>query len=347
MSATGQGHSTSETTGDVESFDWRRVLRTLNPLEARYANGFLRCHPEKWFPGIGARWSPILSALGSDLRVGEIKPMLVLPDAQTICFKAIFGGEMGLVAIDSNSARLIAQEIAPGVTKPKDMSVVLEYVVQRFLAIVGMCQAGTDVAAVEVDGRCSSSDAKLVGSIKLSFSLNSSPISILIGVGEKVADMMDGLWRRQLHSAARTTHQPGTLRVEVAQLGVPPQMLSEYLSKGTVIDLEVPVSDAVTLRVGHKAFMPARLVEVDGRLGCQVIQGSLTNLAVPDGTSRLSIEIAAVAVDAARLTELGQVGSVLVLDMAPGQQVSIVINQEKVADAKLCVYQGRFAVEVL
>lgn len=347
MSATGQGHIASETTGDVDSFDWRRVLRSMTLLEARFANGFLRCHPEKWFPGVGTRWSPILSALGSDLRVGEIKPTLVLPDAQSLCFRGIFGGEPGIVAIDSNSARIIAQEIAPGVTKPNEMHVVLEYVVQRFLAIVGMCQAGTDVAAVEVDGRCSSSDAKLVGSIKISFSLNSSPVSVLIGVGEKVAEMMDGLWRRQLHSAARMAHQPGTLRVEVAQLGVPPQMLSEYLSKGTVIDLEVPVSDAVTLRVGHKAFMPARLVEVEGRLGCQVIQGSLTNLAVPDGTSRLSIELASMAADAALLTELGQVGSVLVLDMAPGQQVSIVINQEKVADAKLCVYQGRFAVEVL
>jgi flagellar motor switch/type III secretory pathway protein FliN len=347
MSATGQGHTPGEAAGDVESFDWRRVLRSLDPLEARYANGFLRCHPEKWFPGIGPRWSPVLSALGSDLRVGEIKPTLVLPDAQAICFKAIFGGEAGIVAIDPNSARLIAQEIAPGVTNPKDMSVVLEYVVQRFMAIVGMCQAGTDVAAVEVDGRCSSSDAKLVGSVKISFSLNSSPLTVLIGVGERVADMMDGLWRRQLHAAARAAHHPGMLRVEVAQLGVPPQMLSEYLLKGTVIDLEVPVSEAITLRIGHKAFMPARLVEVEGRLGCQIIQGSLSNLAVPDGTSRLSIEIASLAADAARLSELGQVGSVLVLDMAPGQQVSIVINQEKVADAKLCVYQGRFAVEVL
>lgn len=347
MSATGQGQIASETPGDVESFDWRRVLRSMDPLEARYANGFLRCHPEKWFPGIGARWSPVLSAVGADLRVGEIKPTLVLPDSQALCFKAIFGGETGIVAIDPNSARLIAQEIAPGITKPKEMSVVLEYIVQRFLAIVGMCQAGTDVAAVEIDGRCGSSDARLVGSIKMSFSLNSSPVSVLIGVGEKVADMMDGLWRRQLHSSARTSHQQGTLRVEVAQLGVPPQMLTEYLSKGTVIDLEVPVSDAVTLRLGHKAFMPARLVEVEGRLGCQVVQGSLTNLAVPDGTSRLSIELASVTADPARLTELGQVGSVLVLDMAPGQQVSIVINQEKVAGAKLCVYQGRFAVEVI
>jgi len=347
MSSTGQGQIASDPSGDVESFDWRRVLRSMDPLEARYANGFLRCHPEKWFPGIGARWSPVLSALGSDLRVGEIKPTLVLPDAQAVCFKAILGGETGIVAIDPNSARLIAQEIAPGITKPKDMSVVLEYIVQRFLAIVGMCQASTDVAAVEIDGRCSSSDAKLVGSIKMSFSLNSTPVSVLVGVGEKVADMMDGLWRRQLHSAARASHQPGTLRVEIAQLGVPPQMLTEYLSKGTVIDLEVPVSESVTLRVGHKAFMPARLVEVEGRLGCQVVQGSLTNLAVPDGTSRLSIELASIAADAARLTELSQVGSVLVLDMAPGQQVSIVINQEKVAGAKLCVYQGRFAVEVV
>jgi flagellar motor switch/type III secretory pathway protein FliN len=124
-------------------------------------------------------------------------------------------------------------------------------------------------------------------------------------------------------------------------------MLSEYLSKGTIIDLEVPVSDSVTLRLGHKPFMPARLVSVDGVLGCQIVQGSITNLAVPEGTSRLSIELGTASVEAMRLTELGQVGSVLTLSSPPGSTVSLVINQEVVATALLCVYQGRFAVEVV
>jgi flagellar motor switch/type III secretory pathway protein FliN len=73
----------------------------------------------------------------------------------------------------------------------------------------------------------------------------------------------------------------------------------------------------------------------------------LSNLAVPDGTSRLSIEFGAVPVDVAKITELGQVGAVLPLDQALNQAVSLVINQERVGEARLSVYQGRFAVEVI
>jgi flagellar motor switch/type III secretory pathway protein FliN len=124
-------------------------------------------------------------------------------------------------------------------------------------------------------------------------------------------------------------------------------MLSEYLSKGTVIDLEERVGDLITLRVGHKPFMPARMVEVEGRLACQTISGAATNIVSPEGTSRLSIELASIASDGALLAELAQVGAIATTDVAPGSNVTLSINQERVGEAKLCIYQGRHAVEVI
>jgi flagellar motor switch/type III secretory pathway protein FliN len=124
-------------------------------------------------------------------------------------------------------------------------------------------------------------------------------------------------------------------------------MLAEYLTKGTVIDLETRVSDSVTLRLGHKLFMPARLVELEGKLACQTIQGVPANVTIPEGTSRLSIEIASLPVDAAMVAEMAQVGAVIATDAPVSDSVSLSINQERVADARLCVYQGRYAVEVL
>ncbi len=342
-----QGQASADSVNDVEAWDPRRMLRSVTSLEARLSSGFLRCHPEKWFPGFASRWAPMISSIGCDLRVGEIKPTIVLPDSQTVCFKVLLAGEPAVIALDPQSARAISQEIAPIGDRSRNSTVLLEYFVQRFLACLGMCQAGLDLSSVTFCGRCVPTEVEISASVRFSLSVNSSPIVIMVGLGLKMVEVMDGLWRRQIHSSNRTAQGPGVVRIEVAQLGVPPQMLSEYLSKGTIIDLEVPVSDSVTLRLGHKPFMPARLVSVDGVLGCQIVQGSITNLAVPEGTSRLSIELGTASVEAMRLTELGQVGSVLTLSSPPGSTVSLVINQEVVATALLCVYQGRFAVEVV
>jgi flagellar motor switch/type III secretory pathway protein FliN len=37
---------------------------------------------------------------------------------------------------------------------------------------------------------------------------------------------------------------------------------------------------------------------------------------------------------------------VLVTDMPLSERVNLVINQEKVGEGRLCVYEGRFALEV-
>ncbi len=342
-----QGEVVREATRDIEPWDPRKQIRSVTSLEAQLSCGFLRCHPEKWLPGFGAHWTPLMSALGCDLRVGEIKPSLALPDPQSVCFKGSIDGESVVVALDPSTVNAISQEVAPMADRSKGALFLVEYLAQRFLACVGQCHAGADPTRVQFSGRCALDDVDVMASVRLSFALNSNPVTVVIGLGRAVIETMDGMWRRQLHSSIRPSLGAGTLRVEVAQLGVPPHMLSEYLTSGTVIDLEVPASDCVTLRIGHKPFMPARLVSIDGRLGCQVIQGVLSNLAVPDGTSRLSIEFGAVPVDVAKITELGQVGAVLPLDQALNQSVSLVINQERVGEARLSVYQGRFAVEVI
>lgn len=136
-------------------------------------------------------------------------------------------------------------------------------------------------------------------------------------------------------------------RVEVAQLGVPPQTLSDYLKPGTVIDLEVKASEAVTVRVGGKAWMPGRMVNVEGFFGCEIIPGVLSGPVVPEGTTRLSVELGSVQMEANQLPEFGQSGSVLISQTPVGDTVNLVINQEVVAKARLCVYEGRFAIEVL
>jgi flagellar motor switch/type III secretory pathway protein FliN len=344
---TGRGQVSADANGDVEPWDPRTVLRTLDVREARLANGFLRCHPERWCPGFSERWTPLVSSLGCEVRVVEIKPSLALPDTSSLCFRAALDREPIVVAIDSQSAQKIAEEIVPRIGQGAHAQLILEYIAQRFVAVLGMCQIASESAGVKYEGRCDPRDVPIVASVKLTVSVHSTPCTIMVGLGQELVERMDKLWRRQVHSSSRNSTVEGQLRFELAQLGVPPQMLSEYLTKGTVIDLETRVSDAVTLRLGHKLFMAARMVEVGGKLACQTIQGVPANVTIPEGTSRLSIEIASLPVDAALVAELSQVGAVISSDAAVSDSVSLSINQERVAEARLCVYQGRYAVEVV
>jgi hypothetical protein len=123
-------------------------------------------------------------------------------------------------------------------------------------------------------------------------------------------------------------------------------MLSEYLTKGTVIDLEVKASDGVTIKLGSKAWMPARLLDVGGVLGCEMIPGALAVPPITEGATQLAVEFGAFEREGARVAELGQAGAILVTDIPVSGVVNLVINQEKVGEARLCVYEGRFAIEV-
>ncbi len=343
-----QGQISGEASSEVEPWLPLRHIRSIDVREARLANGFLRCHPERWFPGFAERWRSLISVMGCEFQITEIRPTLMLPDESWQCFKGTIEQDGVLIAIEPHTASLIAEELVPNVTPGVQSSLILDYLVQRVMATLGMTQTISENAGgMTFHGRCVASDVAAVASVRFSLSLNASPCTIVVALGQELIERMDRLWRRQVHSSARYQSDGGALRFEIAQLGVPPHVLSEYVSKGTIIDLEVPVSDAVTLRIGNKVFMPARLVNIDGMLGCQTIQGTAPVLTVPEGTSRMSVEIAAPSVDQNVLAELAQVGSVFNTGRPVGRRVVLSINQDKVAEAQLCMYQGRYAVEVL
>jgi flagellar motor switch/type III secretory pathway protein FliN len=343
-----QGQISEEASGEVEPWNPHSIIQSLDVREARLANGFLRCHPERWFPGFAERWMSLISIMGCELQVLEIKPTLLLPEESWECFKGTIEGEGVLIAIEPHAASLIAEEVVPNVTSGLQSTLILDYLVQRCMAVLGMTQTVSETAGGMIfHGRCSVTDVAAVAAVRFSLSLNAAPCSVVVAMGQELVERMDRLWRRQVHSSARVSVDEGTLHFELAQLGVPPHLLSEYVSKGTVIDLEVPASDTITLRIGRKVFMPARLVDIDGMLGCQTIQGTAPILTVPEGTSRLSVEIASVSVDQNTLAELAQIGSVLSTGHPIASRVILSINQDRVAEARLSVYQGRYAVEVL
>jgi flagellar motor switch/type III secretory pathway protein FliN len=72
----------------------------------------------------------------------------------------------------------------------------------------------------------------------------------------------------------------------------------------------------------------------------------LTVPQIAEGATQLSVELGAVELDASQVAELSQGGAVITTALPVSGLVNLVINQEKVAEARLCVYEGRFAIEV-
>lgn len=338
MTASGEGD-------DVQLWEPQRSLRRVHISDAQFSRGFLRCRPEKWFPGFATHWMPVLHALGVEAKISEIRPVLTSPPVSDVAFVGTVAGEQMILAMESGDADTLSDELVPG-AGPRAANIVLEYFMRRFVGSLGLSWSGPEATTVTFTQSADVSAVPVVGSIRISCTVNTVPLTVWIGLGARMVDTLDGLWRRQVQLLSKVAAGHSVVRLEIAQLGVPPQMLSEYLTKGTVIDLEVKASESITIKVGTKPWMPARLLDVGGKLGCEMTPGALTVPQIAEGATQLSVEFGSLELDAAQLAELSQGGAILTTALPLAGLVNLVINQEKVAEARLCVYEGRFAIEV-
>lgn len=334
----GEGH-------DVQLWEPQRVLRRVNPSDAKLSRGFLRCRPEKWFPAFSTHWLPVIHALGVEARISEIRPVLAKPPIGDVAYVGSVSGERIVVAMESAAAHSLSDELVPGAAERASRAV-LEYFCRRFIASLALSWSGPESATVKFERDVDASDVTVAGSIRVGFTVNTVPFTLWIGLGQKLVDMFDGLWRRQVQTLSKVAPGSSAIRLEIAQLGVPPQMLSEYLTKGTVIDLEVKATDTVTIKVGNKPWMPARLVDVGGTISCEMTPGALTVPQISEGATQLSVEVGSLSLDSTQLAELSQAGAILMTQIPVSGVVQLVINQERVGEARLCIYEGRFAIEV-
>ena len=140
------------------------------------------------------------------------------------------------------------------------------------------------------------------------------------------------------------------MALELAQLAVAPSMLAEYVKPGAIIDLEVALGDSLILRDGSgasaKAWLAARMLNVGGNLGFEVQPGPALLPPLPEGTTRLSIEFGSLQFEPGVIPEVSQVGAMWETSVRLGDKVRMSVNSERVAEATLCSYEGRFAVSV-
>ena len=326
-----------------------RFMRTASASEVKLSRGFLRCRPERWFPGFAAQWLPLGHSLGVEIKMIEAKPVLHSPLEQAASFVGSIDGEAIGFSIDPSSARVVTEAIAPGVMRGADEgagSVVLEYLARRLLTSLAAAWTGPQSSHVRFEPEMKLDEVGAVGDVRISFSVNGTPASVVVSLGRFLVERLDNLWRRQIHSTARAVEAGSVVALEIAQLAVPPSMLGDYLKSGTLIDLEARAGDTMTLRSGTKAWQLVRGCVSNGNYAFEMIAAGGPFPSLPEGTTRLSFSLGATKLDGTVIAELGQSGAMWDTAIPATDRVELLINGESVGEGRLGLYEGRFAVMV-
>lgn len=330
----------------LSAWDPARLLRRFDTAEVRYSRGFLRCRPEKWFPGFGMQWMPLAHSLGVELKLVEAKPVIGVPRGFHMGFVGSIDDEPVGLFLDEEAATALHEAVVPGAAATA-REVVCEYLARRLLTSLAISWSGPESSLVRFEPDMNPHNMREVGAVKLTAALNGNQVVVWILVGKIVVEKMDGLWRRQLHSTSGQSAGPLDIHLEVAHLTVPPSILSDYLKPGVTFDLEVPVSDTITLVSEKQPWLPARLAAVDGHFAIETLPGPAAAPGLPAGTTRLSFEFGVVNFDPLLAAEMSQPGAVYDTGIALSERVQIVVNGEQAGEAVLRTYQNRFVVTVL
>lgn len=325
-------------------WDYENRLQKVDGLRIRLSKGFLKCKPDRWFPSFSSEWMPLLHSLGLEAKIASVTTTLELSTGLDVGYGGTVEGEGFGIFFDRDAVRGIIDSIVPG-SFPEVRDLVLEYMARRVVATLASTWSGGSAWEIYFDNRVDPFSLKFLGAIKIELTLNTVPMVVWIGLGERAIDKLDGLWRRQVHSS--TKNEPHMdLHVEVSQLAVPPTDLVAYTRSGTVIDLEVPITDTVTIRSQGRSLFVARIVNLDGRLGLETLPLPPTNQILPEGMTRVAVEFGKIVLDPQIVGEYSQPGTVWDTGLGLSENVLMVISGETMARAVLCEYQDRFALSV-
>ena len=322
-----------------------RFLKKITSQEARLSRGFLRSEPQKWFPGFAMQWLPLCHSLGIEARITDVQPFIGKPDGMERAFAAAVDDEPMIIMAGEESLRTLIDSLCPGALRAA-RGVVEEYLARRFITSLALSWSGPESSVVQFDATLDPASVKPAAGVKVQLVVNRISCEFFILLGHYTVERLDGLWKRQTHSTSRQQGEILDLGFEIAQLAVPPSLLAQYMEPRAMVDLEAAVSDRILLRNGAAPWAMARICDVDGHLGFELLEDPVTAPRIPEGTTRLAIEFGRERLEPALQSEIGQSGAVYETKVALDGRVNMMINSEKVAEADLMVYEGRFAIRV-
>ncbi len=331
----------------VGSWDPQSVLTKVTQRDVQSSGGFLRCQPGQWFPGLPVQWLTMAHSLGLELKVTGITPSLNISNRIARCYSSKIDGHELALGAEEDSFLLIMNAIVPG-GAPMGHAVLEEYLIRRLFATLVMSWAGPELGQFSFEGKKNLGDLDLGGSVNVSLTINGLPAVISILISPSLIEIMDGMWRRQLRSAAVDRKSVSSFDIDIAHLAVTPTSLSEYTTPGTIVDLETPLTDQVILRLNTGDLLSGKLRMIADEFVIEVGIGSPAPLNQPEGTSRVAVRLGSVKIPAGQnATDLLQPGSMILTGMPASNVAALIIGAERIGRIKLCTYEQRFAMTVL
>lgn len=339
---------------NVRLVPWQpeEALRVLSQEEARFSRGFLSASPLSWFSGVDEQWKPFFHTLAADVVVCGFNNSFVFPENVSNVAVVEIDGEEALIGFSSGSEKALVQAVVPG-TQGVGADIVIEYLVRRLLSTLSKGWKGEEPLRCYYLSSSSVENVAVSGVTKAVIEIGGLPCEMWFGLGPRFLERLDGMWREDL---LRSIVEQGenvfsdhihTVGVELAELAVPPAMLIDYMRSGTIIDLEVPVSPKVQLKVDGVLWAEGELSQYNGTTSVVITDIDPVVRDFPESTTRVRVEIARAELDQESLIEHRQRGAVLLTNTPVGPNVSLIISDENVASAVLGQIDGRFALSVL
>lgn len=321
-------------------------LRKVSDLAMEFSKGFLRCRPERWFPGFGTQWIPLSHSLGVEAICNSVKPMLALPGSECLCYEASIAGEKLGVVFDVETSKKILEILTPGAVASA-RKIVLDYVARRFLGSCVLAWSGPELGNFQYVGSTAVDEINAVACVQLSFTVTGEPLTFWVLLGKNITTRFDGLWRRQVKSTASQSQQDEMeLTYELAQIPLPADSFEHMLKPGTNLDLQVPVRDQVSMKVGMQDWLPGQLRKYHGNFAIEIMSGPLQTPEIPEGHKSLGVVVGTQRFSSEELRELAQVGALIDTKIPIGDMVKLYLDGQFVRSGVVKCYDGRFIVTV-
>ena len=338
--------------GEFEQWRPEGGLATADPLEVRFSRGFLRASSEKLFPGLASMWLPFFHTLGVEVTSVECSTSLVFPDDVSRVIPIEVDGEPGVIGMDEVSQQTIVNCIAAD-SPALSSDLVLEYVERRFLSVLGMTFASETPLHCFYGSASEQQSVDVIGTFNISCNLAGMPCRFHVGIGRQALERVDQAWKERLELpdqgllSSLDGDAGEECSIEIATLAVPPAVLIDYMKSGTILDLEIPSSEEVFIRIGDKLWAKGQLLQVEGKFAVRVTDVLPDDPVWPEATTRVHIELARFTLDAQTICELSQEGAIFTSDFELSNSASMVISRERVASASVGTLDNHFALNVL
>ncbi|MFN8391707.1 MAG: FliM/FliN family flagellar motor C-terminal domain-containing protein [Bdellovibrionota bacterium] len=331
---------------------FEQTLSELNANDVRYSRGFLAADPSSYFNGLVEHWVPFFMGLGLEVQVNAINKVLYFPQDLSRIVVVEISGESAVIGIDDLSQDVIAQAFAPG-SDAAAAEVLIEYLERRFLTTITKTWNGREPLICQYLSSDWADEVEVIGAVELELLIGGQKAVVWFGLGPRLLEELEISWRARvaerlgLKDTANFDDTVHLLTLDLSFLSVPPALLIDYLRAGTIVDLELPVPDTVTLSRNGEPWARGVLRQFNGMFAVEIIDTKPEPFQPVEGMTRVAVELARTELDERSLQEYAQRGAVLPTAKQVGSIASIVINGENVGSALVGEVDGRLSLSIL